>query len=156
MIHKSVDNDYGNAIAFFAGSFNPFTKGHLSIVERAAPLFKALIVGVGVNVLKVDDNEIDDKIIAIKKALLHIENVDVIAYDDLTVDAARRAGASVLIRGVRDFSDFEYEMRMADVNRQISGIETLMLPALPQYSAVSSSMVRELKKFGRDITEFLP
>lgn len=165
MIHKSTDisNDNVkiqnkvNTVAFFAGSFNPFTKGHLDIVERCAPLFGKIIIGIGINSNKeIAKESLDIRTASIKKAVGHIPNVGVTVFDCLTVDAAKEAGASVLIRGVRDFTDFEYEKRMAEVNRKLTGIETLLMICTPEYASISSSLVRELESFGYDVTQFLP
>lgn len=145
------------ATAFFAGSFNPFTRGHASIVERALPLFERIIIGVGVNALKpcaaLEGRARADVI----RALYADEpRVEVTVYDTLTVEAARRAGATVLLRGVRSVADFEYERAMSALNRRIDGMETLLLFAEPELECVSSSVVRELQSYGRDVSDFLP
>lgn len=144
--------------AFFAGSFNPFTVGHLSVVERALPLFTGgIVIGVGVNAAKraADGAGTEIRLEAIRRATRHLSGVEVVAYDDLTVDAARRAGATALLRGVRSVADFEYERNIADVNRNISGLETVLIYALPEHTAVSSSVVRELARYGHDVSQWL-
>ena len=144
--------------AFFAGSFNPFTVGHLSVVERALPLFTGgIVIGVGVNAAKqaADGAATEMRLEAIRRATRHLSGVEVVAYDDLTVDAARRAGATALLRGVRSVADFEYERNIADVNRNISGLETVLIYALPEHTAVSSSVVRELARYGHDVSQWL-
>ena len=122
--------------AFFAGSFNPFTVGHASVVERALPLFDRIIIGVGVNALKAD------------------------ADADARVEAIRRlyrdCGAGFLLRGVRSVRDFEYERDLADINRKLSGLETIIIYTLPEHAAISSSVVRELQAYGHDVSSFLP
>lgn len=143
--------------ALFPGSFNPFTRGHLSIAERGAGLFDKLIIAIGVNANKaVDKDAIEQRIADIKRATAHIANVEVISYSGLTVDAAAEAGAGYILRGVRSVGDFEYERQIADVNRQLSGIETVVIFATPELSSVSSSIVRELQSYGRDVSEYLP
>lgn len=155
MTPKSTDNRYN--IALFPGSFDPFTKGHLSILERFLPLFDRIIIAVGVNLSKNTDKcEIDKRVESIKNTVSAYPSVDVISYTGLTVEAAKGCGAQTIIKGVRDMSDYEYERRMADINRSISGIETVFMFSLPEYSSLSSSVVRELIHYGQDVTEFLP
>lgn len=137
-------------IAFFAGSFNPFTPGHRDIALRALALFDKLIIGIGYNINK-PYADLAVRIEHIKKEFEGNTDVSVIAYNGLTTDAAREAGACALVRGVRSMSDFEYEMTMADVNRRLSGIETVLLPARPELACMSSSIVRELEKYGRKL-----
>ncbi|MCI5978707.1 MAG: pantetheine-phosphate adenylyltransferase [Bacteroidales bacterium] len=145
------------ATAFFAGSFNPFTRGHASIVARALPLFDSIIIGIGVNAEKPDSaDEGEVRAEAIRALYAEEPRVRVVVYDTLTVDAARRAGATVLLRGVRSVADFEYERTMAALNRRIGDMETLLLFAEPDLECVSSSIVRELQSYGRDVSDFLP
>lgn len=145
------------ATAFFAGSFNPFTRGHASIVARALPLFDSIIIGIGVNAEKPDStDEGESRAEAIRALYAEEPRVRVVVYDTLTVDAARRAGATVLLRGVRSVADFEYERTMAALNRRIGDMETLLLFAEPDLECVSSSIVRELQSYGRDVSDFLP
>ena len=143
--------------AFFAGSFRPFTTGHASIVTRGLDIFDRIVVGVGVNSAKPDDRvHAEDAAQAIREVFAGDDRIEVVAYDCLTVDAAAAAGASALLRGVRSTRDFDYERDLADVNRQLSGIETVLLYSLPELAAVSSSIVRELASYGRDVDAFLP
>lgn len=142
--------------ALFPGSFNPFTRGHLSIARRAAGIFDRLIIAVGVNISKSSPAQIDELICKIKEAVKDIHNVEVISYSGLTVDVCRQFGAGVIVRGLRNSSDFNYEQQLAEVNRKISGIETIFLNSTPELACISSSMVRELSGFGVDVTEFLP
>lgn len=141
---------------FFAGSFNPFTIGHADIVDRALKLGAEVVVAVGFNIAKADRSDIDRRVDAIRRVYAAEPRVSVISFSRLTVDEAAAQGCTALLRGVRTVADFEYERNMADVNRQISGLETLLLFADPQYAAVSSSMVRELLHFGHDVSKFLP
>ena len=143
-------------IAFFAGSFDPFTVGHASIVERGLSLFDEIIIGVGVNTQKTSAEEAARRAKHIVRLYEKEPRVKVSTYSGLTVDAALDVGASCLLRGVRSVKDFEYERDMADVNRQLSGLETVLLYSLPEYSAVSSSIVRELQAFGKDVSHYLP
>ena len=142
--------------ALFAGSFDPFTIGHASIVERALSLFDTVVVAVGVNATKSSATPAEERVAAIRR-LYPQERVEVVAYQgELTVDLARRLGCSHLLRGVRSVADFEYERNIADVNRRISGIDTVLLFALPEHAAISSSVVRELKSYNHDISSFIP
>ena len=141
--------------ALFPGSFNPFTRGHQSIVERGLRLFDHIVVGVGRNTAKPTD---DAESCAQTIAALYADNprVSVQVYDTLTVDFARQIGADFLLRGVRTLTDFDYELQMADVNRLLAGIETVVLFADADKVEISSSLVRELQRFGKDISDYLP
>lgn len=142
---------------FFAGSFNPFTKGHASIVSRALAQFDAVIIGVGYNVSKPEAaGEAGRRRDAIAALYAGDSRVTVCVYDSLTGEAARCAGATALVRGVRSVRDFEYERDMADVNRRIFGLETVLFFAQPDMAYLSSSVVRELQAFGHDVSDFLP
>ncbi|MBP3786564.1 MAG: pantetheine-phosphate adenylyltransferase [Prevotella sp.] len=141
----------------FVGSFNPFTVGHDSIVTRALPLFDRLIIGVvGDQVHKPDMPSAEERMKAISDLYADEPRIEVKSYFGLAVDFARQEGANYIVKGVRSVKDFEYEREQADVNRQIAGVETLLLYSEPQYSSISSTMVRELRHFGVDISEFLP
>ena len=140
----------------FIGSFDPFTVGHDAIVRRALPLFDKIVIGVGVNVRKKYLYSAEVRVKDITELYADEPKIEVKAYSDLAVDFAKREGARYIIKGVRSIKDFEYEREQADINRRIGGIETLLLYAEPQYESVSSSMVRELIHFGRDVSEFLP
>lgn len=144
------------SIAFYAGSFDPFTIGHKSIVDRALPLFDKVVIGVGINTSKRPWQPLEERLEAIRRLYHHTDRVEVITYSDLTVDAATRAGASVLLRGVRSCADFEYEKNIADANRNISGMESVFILALPDLACVSSSLVRELAAFGHDYSPYIP
>lgn len=140
----------------FVGSFDPFTIGHDSVVRRALPLFDQLVIGVGYNEHKQSMGSVEERVDAIKALYAHEPKISVEAYRDLTVDFAARVQAQYIIKGVRSVKDFEYEREQADVNRQLTGIETLLLFAEPQLASISSSVVRELKHFGKDVSSLLP
>ena len=148
--------NYELRTAVFPGSFDPFTVGHDDIVRRALPLFDRIVIGVGVNIGKKYLHSADKRVADIAALYADEPRIEVKAYSDLAVDFAHREGARFIIKGVRSVKDFEYEREQADINRQIGGIDTLLLYADPKYSSVSSSMVRELMHFGRDASEFLP
>ena len=155
MTAKSHSNS-SRQVAFFAGSFDPFTIGHASIVERALKIFDIVVIGVGINSLKTSAVEAERRGLSIVRLYEQNPRVRVSTYTGLTVDAAHEAGATCLLRGVRSVKDFEYERDLADINRQLSGLETVLLYSLPEYSAVSSSLVRELQAFGKDVSRYLP
>ena len=139
------------------GSFNPFTVGHDDIVRRALPLFDRLVIGVvGDQVHKPDMPSAEVRISAIQQLYSDEPHIEVKPYYGLAVDFARQENAHFIVKGVRSMKDFEYEREQADINRQLSGVDTLLLFADPQLSSVSSSMVRELQHFGADISAFLP
>jgi len=141
----------------FVGSFNPFTVGHDSIVRRALPLFDRLVIGVvGDQVHKPDMPSAEERVKAIDEYYQDEPRIEVKPYYGLAVDFAKAENAHFIVKGVRSAKDFEYEREQADVNRQIAGIETILLYCEPQYSSVSSTMVRELQHFGVDVSVFLP
>ena len=146
-------------IGIFVGSFNPFTRGHDSVVRRALPLFDKLVIGVvGDHVQKPQLRPADERMETIRQLYRDEPRIEVKAYYGLAVDFARAENAHFIVKGVRSVKDFEYEREQADVNRQLSGgtVETLLLYSEPQFSSVSSSMVRELQHFGVDVSPFLP
>jgi pantetheine-phosphate adenylyltransferase len=143
-------------IAIFPGTFDPFTIGHASIVERGLKLFDEIVIAVGINFNKVDNAVAEQRVNAIKRVYANNPNIKVVSYSGLTVDLAHEMGAQFLLRGVRSVKDYEYESNLADVNRNISGIETVLLYSLPELSWLSSSVLRELASHGRDTTPYLP
>ncbi len=143
-------------IAIFPGSFDPFTVGHASIVERALPLFDRIVIGVGVNDNKRSAQTPQQRIEAIARLYEGDDRIKVVAYNDLTVDLVRREGAQYILRGLRSVKDFEYERDIAEMNKHLAGVETVMLFTEAQYSHVSSSVVRELAAYGKDVSCFLP
>ena len=140
----------------FVGSFDPFTIGHDSVVRRAVKLFDRLVIGVGVNESKRYMLSAEERVEAIRRLYSGDERISVEQYSDLTVDFARRIGAEFIVKGVRSVKDFEFERDQADINRRLTGIETVLLYAEPGMDCISSSVVRELTHFGRDCSMFLP
>lgn len=140
--------------AIFPGSFNPFTIGHASIVERGLGIFSRIIIAIGENISK-DSSERETRLEAIRELYSDEPRVEVISYHGLTAELARERNA-VILRGVRSMNDFESERTLADINRRIAGIETVLLYSLPEMESISSSMVRELHHFGADITPYIP
>ena len=142
--------------AFYAGSFDPFTVGHLSIAKRALAIFGELIIAIGFNEKKQNERTIEERILHIRKIFEGDSKVTVFAYSGLTAEVAKENGAGVLVRGVRNAIDFEKEKELADINLEVFGMPTVMLPAEPGISYVSSSMVRELAHFGGEYSRFVP
>ena len=143
-------------IALFPGSFDPFTKGHQNIVERALPLFDCLVIGIGRNTTKQTLYTPEERQQQIAALFANEPRIEVQIYDVLTVDFAKSVGAQYVLRGVRTMADFEYERTIADVNKRLAGLETVLLFADADTASISSSLVRELKAFGKDVTDFLP
>ena len=148
----------------FVGSFNPFTIGHDSIVTRALPLFDRLVIGVvGDQVHKPNMPSAEERIKGAEERIKVIADlyrdeprIEVKPYYGLAVDFARAENAHFIVKGVRSVKDFEYEREQADINRQLSGVETILLYSEPQFSSISSTMVRELQHFGVDVSPYLP
>jgi pantetheine-phosphate adenylyltransferase len=141
----------------FVGSFDPFTIGHDNIVRRALPLFDRLVIGVvGDNVHKPGMRPAVERMQSIRQLYADCPTIEVKPYYGLAVDFAREQSAAFIVKGVRSVKDFEYEREQADINRRISGVETLLLFAEPELASISSTMVRELQHFGADVTSFLP
>ena len=140
----------------FPGTFDPFTKGHHALIKRALPLFDKIIIAIGNNSEKKCMFTIEERVAAIEKLYTEESRVEVKVYNCLTVDFAREIGATALLRGVRSIKDFEYERELADINLKIGGIDTVLLISEAEHASVSSSVVRELIKYGKNIAQFLP
>ncbi|KXT81534.1 pantetheine-phosphate adenylyltransferase [Streptococcus panodentis] len=145
-------------IGLFTGSFDPITKGHVDLIERASRLFDRLYVGIFYNREKEGFFTIASKERMVKAALQHVENVQVItSHDELAVDAARRLGVTAFVRGLRNAGDLDYEANMNFFNQELAGeIETVFLLSKPSYQYVSSSRIRELIAFQQDIAAYVP
>ena len=143
-------------IALFPGTFDPFTLGHQSLVKRVLTCADAVVIAIGINEKKQTYYTLEQRVSAIRALYAEEPRVKVITYSGLTVDVAQQEQASFILRGVRSVIDFEYETAIADVNRQLTGIETLLLFTEPAYAHISSSVVRELLHFGKDVSAFLP
>lgn len=144
-------------IAVFPGSFDPITRGHESIVRRALPLFDKIIVAIGVNSEKTGYFPIDKRLSWIEQVFSDLPQVSVESYNGLTVDFCKSRNASYIIRGLRTSADFEFERSVAQVNLKLApNIETVFLLTLPEYVMVTSSIVREVHKYGGNIEQFIP
>jgi pantetheine-phosphate adenylyltransferase len=142
--------------AIFPGSFDPFTIGHANLVERGEKLFDEIIIAVGYNTTKSGWIPVEERVRALRELYKNHPQVRVESYCGLTVDFALSQGARFILRGVRSVKDYEYELGIADINSRLADIETVVLLADPNISGISSSVVRELHIFGRDITPWLP
>ena len=143
-------------IAIFPGSFDPFTIGHASIVRRGLEMFDKIVIGVGYNTNKSSFLSPEVRVETIQKVYASESRVSVVAYSGLTADLARREGAGFVLRGIRSVKDFEYERDIASINHRLSGVETVLLFTEPQYADISSTIMRELLAFGKDVSAFLP
>lgn len=143
-------------IALFQGSFDPFTRGHESIVNRILSIFDEVVVLVVPNSAKKGFLPTSMRVKIIEDTFAQEPRVSVRESNSLTIDVAREVGACCMVRGVRSTQDFEYEMGIAEVNRKFSGIETMLIYTLPQYGHISSTVVREWIKYGKDMTHYLP
>lgn len=149
--------DGAAAIAIYPGSFDPITLGHLDIIARASRLFERVIVVVSRNPEKHPLFSVEQRVSQIRACVRHLPQVEVDSFTGLTVDCARKRGASVLIRGLRVLSDFEKELQMAHTNKSLwSGIETVFLATATEHSFLSSSAVKEIAKFGGAIDHLTP
>ena len=143
--------------AIYPGSFDPITNGHLDVLERAASIFDRVIIAVLDNTKKKYLLSTDERVSLIKEAAEHLKNVEVDAFDGLTIEYARKQNAEVLIRGLRAVSDFEFEMQLSQMNSALAPeINTIFLITKPKYNFVSSSTVKEIAMMGGDISGFVP
>ena len=144
-------------IALFPGSFDPFTRGHKDLVDRGLQIFGRIVIGVGRNYSKQGLLSTEQKIRLIEDSFKNEPRVSVELYEELTVDFCRKRDIKFLLRGMRNAQDFEYERNMMQINNMLdSELMTVMLFTRPEYEAVSSSVVRELMAYGKDVAEFLP
>ena len=143
--------------AIYPGSFDPMTKGHMDVLERAASMFDKVIIAVLDNTKKKCLLSTKERVELIKKSVGHLANVSVDSFDGLTIEYARQQGATILIRGLRAVSDFEYEMQLSQMNSALAPeINTIFLITKPEYNFVSSSVIKEIVMMGGDISEFVP
>lgn len=144
-------------VAIYPGSFDPVTNGHLDIITRGSKVFDKLIVGVLVNIDKVGLFPIEERVELISRVTSHLPNVEVVSFNGLLVDLARKHNARVILKGLRAVSDFEYEFQMALMNSQLdSEVETLFMTTSAANSFLSSSSVKQVAKFGGDIKGLVP
>ncbi|MEE3463729.1 MAG: pantetheine-phosphate adenylyltransferase [Candidatus Cryptobacteroides sp.] len=143
--------------ALFPGSFDPFTAGHLNILRRALTMFDEIVIAVGVNQDKRGFFSMDQRMDIIRQAVLGMDGIEIIKYDNLTIDTCRELGIAHIIRGVRNMLDFENERAIADANRRLAPeIETIIIPTAQEFAHISSSAVRDILKHKGDTSLFLP
>ena len=142
--------------AIFPGTFDPFTIGHYSVVERTLTFMDEIIIGIGKNENKKTFFPLNKRLEMIRELYKDDPRIKVEAYSELTVDFAIKHDAKFIVRGIRTVHDFEYEETIADINRKLSGVETILLFTEPELTSVSSTFVRELLHFGKDVSLFLP
>jgi len=144
-------------LAIYPGSFDPVTLGHLDIISRAAKLADKLIIGVLINNAKVPMFTLDERVEMLKKVTKDLPNVEIEAYDGLLADYAKKKDADVIVRGLRAVTDFEYELQLAQTNKKLNpNAETMFLTTSVEYSYVCSSFVRDIARYGGDISQFVP
>ena len=144
-------------IALFPGSFDPITIAHVDILKRALPLFDKIVVGIGLNSLKQNFLSAEKREEMVKNIFAKNENVDVQLYEGLTVDFCRKINAKYMVRGIRSASDFEYERAIAQINQtMMPDVETILLLSKPEYSAISSTIVRDILRNKGDVSPFVP
>jgi pantetheine-phosphate adenylyltransferase len=144
-------------VAIFPGSFDPFTNGHMDIVERGQHLFDEIVIALGHNANKKRYFDLDLMVNHIQEVFKDNDSVQVVIYNELTAEIAKKHGAKFLLRGLRNTTDFEYENTLAQVNKNIySDLDTVFLITSPKFAYVSSSVIREVHRYGGDISEYLP
>ena len=137
--------------AIYPGTFDPVTLGHLDVITRASRIFDALIIGVGNNPAKKSLFTLQERVAMVRKETAHLPNVQVRSFRGLVVNFAKACGVSVILRGVRTVSDFEYELQMATANRASAGVETVFMTPTPEYEFVSARFIKELAAMGGDV-----
>ena len=142
--------------ALCPGTFDPVTNGHLDIIERAGQRFDAVIVGVLDNPAKLPLFSAEERVQMLKEVTASLTNVSITSFSGLLVESARTLGADVVVKGLRAVTDFEYEIQMAQMNHALTGVETLFMTTGPQWSFVSSSLVKEVARFGGDVSALVP
>jgi pantetheine-phosphate adenylyltransferase len=138
------------------GSFDPVTNGHVDVISRAAALYDELVVAVLVNPGKAGLFSVDERMALLREAVADVPNVTVDSFQGLLVDYCRTHDIPVIVKGLRAVSDFEYELQMAQMNRELAGIETLFVPTAPQVGHLSSSLVKQIATFGGDVSGLVP
>jgi pantetheine-phosphate adenylyltransferase len=142
--------------ALCPGTFDPVTGGHLDVIDRASRHFDTLVAAVLQNPAKDPLFTLDERVTMLKEAVAEMKNVEVDTFSGLLVDYARNRGAAVIVKGLRAVSDFEYELQMAHMNRHLSDVETFFVMSDPKWSYVSSSLIKEVARFGGDVSGLLP
>ena len=143
-------------IAVYPGTFDPITNGHLDIIERASRHVSTVVVGVSQNPSKQPMFSLEERVAIVTESVAEIEGVEVDSFEGLLVDYCVRRGSSLVVKGLRAVSDFEYEMQMAQMNLRLAGVDTLFMVANPSFSFLSSSIVKEVARFGGSVEGLVP
>jgi pantetheine-phosphate adenylyltransferase len=143
-------------VALCPGSFDPPTNGHLDVIERCAAVFDRLVVAVVANPSKSPLFGADERVALLKRATEHLGNVEIAAFEGLLVDFAEHMGVDVLVKGLRAVTDFDYELQMAQMNHTLRDVDTLFIPTAPEWSYLSSSLVREVARLGGEVGTLVP
>jgi len=144
-------------VGLIPGSFDPFHNGHLEVVERASHIFDEIVVAAIRNPQKSEALfDLDERRDMIAESLAHVKNVRIVSISTLLVSVAKDVNATAIVKGLRAVSDFESEMQMAQMNRSLSGVETLFLPSSSTYSFIASRLLREVARYGGDVSPFVP
>ncbi len=138
------------------GSFDPVTNGHVDVIERAARLYDELVVAVLVNPGKAGLFPVEERMALLREAVADLPTVRVDSFEGLLVDYCRAHGIPVIVKGLRAVGDFEYELQMAQMNRELAGVETLFVPTAPQVGHLSSSLIKQVARFGGDVSALVP
>jgi pantetheine-phosphate adenylyltransferase len=157
MVRHKADEHMKNILAIYPGSFDPVTNGHLDLIERGAKIFDRLIVGILRNFDKEPLFSLDERVEMLREVTVPWPNVEIDVFSGLLVDYAQLRGAKVILRGIRAISDYEYELQMAMMNRKLEpNLETVFMMPAEAYSYVSSRLVREITRLGRQVTGLVP
>ncbi|MEV0245907.1 pantetheine-phosphate adenylyltransferase [Nocardia sp. NPDC050712] len=142
--------------ALCPGSFDPVTNGHLDVFTRAAAQFDEVVITVSVNPKKQGMFSVEERMEMLRECTAHLPNIRVASWQGLTVDFAAQEGISAIVKGLRDFTDFSYEVQMAQMNKKLTGVDTFFIATTPVYSYLSSSLVKEVAAYGGDVADMLP
>jgi pantetheine-phosphate adenylyltransferase len=142
--------------AIYPGTFDPITNGHLDIIERAHRRFQHVVIAVSQNPAKSPLFTLEERVGMVKEVVANLDGIEVDSFDGLLVDYARRRDIGIVVKGLRAVTDFEYELQMAQMNHKLAEVETLFMVATPSHSFLSSSLVKEIARFGGDVDAFVP
>jgi len=143
-------------VALYPGTFDPVTNGHIDIIQRAGHCFERVVVAVLENPAKEPLFSADERVAMLKEAVADVENAEVDSFSGLLVDYAAARDIRIIVKGLRAVTDFDFELQMAQMNHRMTGVETFFVPTSPQWSYLSSSLIKEVMRFGGDISGLVP